>query len=369
MNDIKLSRVIDSMRLPLIFLVVIAHLVPFSLPTVKFSHHTNDIYILISELFSHHLARLSVRCYFLVSGFYFFNRYSGDIKSFFQKQLKSRFKSLVIPFIIWNGMMVLAVLVKHHVFMKLNLGPDEGYFFLKELNLYQIFWYYPINFPLWFVRDLICMILLTPLVYFFIKYFKHYGIIGLGILYLTIKEPFVPGISLTSVFFFSLGAYFAIENKDLLKVFDKLKYPALILMLLFLFISLGHNGQDIQEYYLRVFIICGVVSIFNLFNLLDNRYTFLEKLTGFSSLSFFIYVVHEIYIINWVKGFFFSRSLFDDGWGRLFAYFVIPLFCMAICTLIYYALMRIMPKYLVFSLGGRVPNFKTAEHQLKMKSK
>ncbi len=357
MNE-KLSRVIDSMRMPLIFLVVIAHLVPFTLPEINFSRNPDDIYTLISEMFSHNIAKLSVRCYFLISGFYFFNKFKDDIVTFYRTQLFKKVKSLLVPFIVWNVMLILAVFIKHHVFLKVGLGPEESYDFILGSSFFDLFWGLPINFPLWYVRDLLCMMILSPLIYLLIRYTKYFGVIGLAALYFLQVESQVPGLSTTAIFFFTLGAYFAVEKIDVLALFDKFKYPAYILTLVFLVLSLKHNGLPDQEYYLRPFIFFGVFSIINLFNLLyDTKPAWSKKLMGYSSLSFFIYAAHEIYIINWLKGGFFGLSVFSSGWGKLIAYFIIPILCMVICTVIYKILMKIIPRWFAFSLGGRLPNY------------
>ena len=57
MNDVRFSRVIDGMRFPLIYLVVVAHLIPFTVQEVTFPATGNELYVLISELFSHHISK------------------------------------------------------------------------------------------------------------------------------------------------------------------------------------------------------------------------------------------------------------------------------------------------------------------------
>lgn len=345
------------MRLPLIFMVVIAHLVPFTLPEVSFGLSGNNIYTLISELFSHHVAKLSVRCYFLISGYYFFTHYSGDLKSFLKRQYKSRLKTLVIPYLIWNIITVIAILSKNKIFVFMGLQYDEIYPGIMSSNLYKILWEGPVNFPLWFIRDLICMVLISPIILYFIRYFKLFGVILLGALYVFVIEPPIIGFSMTAIFFFSLGAYFSLEKQDLLKLFEKIKLISFLLMLVFLFLALKNYGNENHEFYVRIFILFGVISIFNLFSFLNNRYVMMNKLTGFSSLSFFIYVIHEIYIINWLKGFFFNLPSYELLWVRFIVYVSIPIICMAICSMLYFLLMRIIPKIFVFSLGGRLHNY------------
>jgi len=253
--------------------------------------------------------------------------------------------------------MILAIFSKNYIFSKLGWDTDEIFLFHIESDVYRVFWAVPINFPLWFVRDLICMVIISPLILYYIRYFKHIGIIFLGILYMAAIEPDIPGFSMSAIFFFSLGAYFSLEKKDLLLVFNKLKYPALIVMLMFLVYSLSRNGKFGQEHILRIFIVSGVITIFNLFSFMNDKYVFMNRLTGYSSLSFFIYVIHEIYVINWLKGFFYNLPMFQYGWGRLIIYFTIPIVCITICTGLYSLLMKLSPKLLIYSLGGRLPNY------------
>lgn len=357
MNNERLSKVIDTMRLPLIFLVVIAHIAPFSYPLIKFSFSANHVFVLVSEMFSHHIAKFSVRCYFLVSGYYFFNKYAGSLIEFYRKQFKSRLKTIIQPYIIWNVLAILAVLSKNFIFLKLGASTDEDYANLLNGNLIKHFWLVPINFPLWYLRDLICMIFISPLIFYAIRYFKIYCLIAFGIFYLSCIDDPLPGFSSTALLFFSFGAYFSLEKKDLLQFFNKIKIPALIITLIFLFLSLKASGSDIHEYYLRVFIISGVITVFNLFAFLNDRLKSMNRLTGFSSLSFFIYIIHEIYIIEWIKGFFYNHHLFQTGWERFYAYLMIPCICMVLCCGLYYTLMKVVPKPFIFSLGGRIPKF------------
>lgn len=361
MNSEKLSKVIDTMRMPLIFLVIIAHLAPFTQPVIKFNISPNDTYVLVSEMFSHHIAKFSVRCYFLVSGFYFFKNYSGELIPFYKKQLKSRFRTIVSPYFIWIIITSIVIFSKNMVFVKLGKPIDEDFGVLMNSGWYHNIWEVPINFPLWYLRDLICMVLISPLIVFYIKYFKGFGIITLAILYLALIEIPIPGLSMTAIFFFSLGAYFSLEKRDMLQLFSKIKITAYVVTLLFLILSLKTNGTDYHEYFLRVFILTGVISTFNLFSFLNGNFKGMNRLTGFSSLSFFIYVAHEIYIIAWLKGFFFNHHLFVDGWERFIAYFIIPILCVAVCVVIYFIMMKVMPKVFVFLLGGRVPNYHRIE--------
>src|SRR5690606_34438671 len=79
-------------------------------------------------------------CRDIVSGYYFFTHYSGDLKSFLKRQYKSRFKTLVIPYLIWNIITVIAILSKNKIFVFMGLQYDEIYPGIMSSNLYKILW-------------------------------------------------------------------------------------------------------------------------------------------------------------------------------------------------------------------------------------
>lgn len=271
MYDLRLSRVIDSMRLPLVYVVVMAHLLPFTFKEVSLPDTSNELYTLISEMFSYHIGRIPVGCFFLVSGYFFFTKYADNLLQFGFSQLKNKPGRLLVLFFACNIIMLLAILLKNFIFVYSGLRNDVAYPYFSETSMFQLLWSSPINFPLWYVRHLMCMILIFPIIFYFIKLFKHYAIITLGMLYLGVIEPGIPGFSMTAIFFFSAGAYFSIYKGDILDLFDRVKVVSILLMIAFLVLSLLANGETNQEYFMRVFLIAGVVSLVNLFAYLESR--------------------------------------------------------------------------------------------------
>lgn len=353
MNDVRLSRVIDGMRFPLIYLVVVAHLIPFTLQEVTLPDTSNKLYTLISELFSHHIAKISVRCLFFVSGYFFFQKYADNLFQFAASQWKSRFYILLIPFLAWNVITLLVIALKNILFEYVGLTKDVEYLHVANSSIGQLFWSNPINFPLWYIRDLMCMIGLFPLLFYFVKLSKQYGVLLLAVLYLMNLESDIPGLSTTAIFFFSAGAYFSIHKKDLLHVLESVKVIALLLAIAFLVLAVLANGQPEHEYFVRVFLIAGVVSYINLFAYLEKRNKLPKSLFGLSTLTFFIYVVHEIYIINFLKGFFYDLEMYENGWVKIICYVIIPLLCIGICTAIYYLFQKIIPRIVAITLGRK----------------
>lgn len=351
------SVVIDSMRFPLIFLVVFVHMLPFEQSGVKLSWDTDEIYILISEMFSHNLGRLAVPCFFLISGYYFFRKRDANISKFFIGQFGKKWHSLLLPFLIWNLVSIAAILLKHHLFVKLGLGPDRKYETLQNASLYKLFWGMPVNFPLWYVRDLICMVLLSPLFYILFKHVKYFGMILIGSLYFANIETQIPGLSATALFFFGLGSYLAFNQINLLHYSVKYKLLNACLALVLLCSSTLMNGTIYHEYIIRIFSFFGLLSLINLFDYLNKNEMVSSRLTNLAPIGFFIYVTHEIYILNWLKGAASRLPIIEYGWGKLLMYFLLPVLCILVCAGIYQFLKRVVPSLLTISLGGRLlPN-------------
>ena len=69
----------------------------------------------------------------------------------------------------------------------------------------------PILSTLWFLRDLIVMIAITPIFYFLARIIDWLLPLGLLAIYLFVKIP-VDGISGTALFFFGTGSWMAIKH-------------------------------------------------------------------------------------------------------------------------------------------------------------
>ncbi|NGM64061.1 acyltransferase family protein [Sphingobacterium sp. SGR-19] len=364
----RLSSVIESMRFPLIYLVVIAHMVSFDTPRITLSWDSNDIYTFVSEMISHNLARLSVRCYFLISGYYLFKKLVEWNSKAYTGQLKKKIRTLLLPYVLWNLILVGAIVAKYYLFNKLGLNvanSEVEYATIRDYSWYELLWGMPINFPLWYMRDLICMTLIAPLFYYWFAYLKHYGLILFVPFYLLVHNTGAPGFSSTAVMFFGAGAYFALYKQNLLLITAPFKKISMVLALMLLLVSTMMNGTIYHEYIVRIFILVGVVAVINLFDVLNNNERLRTTLAKLAPTSFFIYVAHEVYIINWLKGGWARLPFSESGWGKLIGYFVVPCLCILVCIGLYYLIKAISPKLLGLLTGGRMSCFVYKEGEIR----
>lgn len=122
---------------------------------------------------------------------------------------------------------------------------------------------YPVNIPLWFIRDLMVVVLCSPLVYCLVRYGKAIGVLILGGLWLVFSEaPLPSGISIVSFFFFSAGAWFSINRRSFVDMALPLLRPATVLYVLLVVAStlLCHYDVGHRIIVHNMGIIAGIVT-------------------------------------------------------------------------------------------------------------
>lgn len=349
-------EVINVLRFPLVLLVVYIHTIPP--PLFDIWTETNHIspYKLVTELLSHHIGRIAVPCFFLFSGFFFFFKVTELNSDLYNKQIKNRFRTIFLPYLLWNLLMLFVVVLKNLIFDYMGKPADELTLNRHSFSWYNIFWGLPINFPLWYLRDLICMSLLSPCFYFFFKYLKWPGLVLLIGFYLSTFELNIPGLSSTAFAFFGVGAFFGLSKYNIASIGLKNKRLKFAISFILLLICAHFATSSSYEFWIRIFIISGVISVFCLGHLIQQHEWLKKQCLNLAAYVFFIYAIHEIYIINWIKGAFYTYTSNANDAVKLLVYFAIPLICIPVCIGLYKLLEIISPRILMVLIGGRESN-------------
>ena len=214
----RLSNTIAWLRFPLIFLIIMLHC--YSVQRMEGEH---ELYFKAVYPFALWLGETGVPGFFLISGFLFF----FSKKSYVEK-LRSRLHTLFIPYVLWNLLLLLLYVIAYALGHPQDINGKNivEYSFIDYLRL---FWdrgsydngnFVPILCPLWYIRNLIIMSILSPLLYYLIRYVRDLFLIIVAVWWMT--TPHNAFISQT-ILFFSLGAYFAILNKNPLETVDRNK--------------------------------------------------------------------------------------------------------------------------------------------------
>ena len=347
---------------------------------VKYGLNNPDWYYYIITFFSEVLPRIGVPLFFLISGFLFF--YRKDFNSMVYKQkLYTRAKTLLLPFFLWN---VIAILIQashklpflSSVFpnaYKINilLSPEriintffanfknDGIFVtsvVEEAMTEASKNPYPIDVPLWYVRDLIVMVVLAPIIYWLIKRCGIWLVTFLGMIWYFIKPLLFPDggypvLFFTAAFFFSCGAYFSIQRMSFVDYMRKAKYIPLIYILLAIVDTFTYKTA-FNIYIHEAGVLAGVPSAVIVTSYLIERGVVKVNST-LANCSFFVFALHTLIMIDIGKVFFHVFHLPDNTYSMLFLYFVVPIITITICVLLYVCLKKYLPKFCAVLTGGR----------------
>lgn len=356
--DERQSTLIKAMRFPLIVLVVWSHALGFERVTMSRELSGWNVYHFVSEMVSHNLARIAVCWFFVFSGYFFFRNLVDGQFSFrwVAGKWKSRLRSLLLPFLLWNGIFVVLTVVKSTLFGVVGLGDDGGMEWLKATGPLYWFWKGPADFPLWYMRDLLVLTLLTPLVYYLFKGLRLKGsVVFLFVMavLLTIFNIPVSCFGFRPLVFFSLGAMLGIYKLNMLQLCQKVKWPAAVVAAVTLVLATCYNGTACHDTLQHIFYPFGMITLMNLCNRLIDNPSRCERMCDLAGSVFFIYAAHEIFILGWTKGAF--LRLFGDGLlGAWMSFLFVPVVVLVVCYVLYRLLHRFTPKTLAFVCGGRV---------------
>lgn len=310
-NKVELrTQALDLLRFPLAIVILTLHIFAAAnadIATYKLDAG-NAIWVFNStvQFIEAFFRNQSVPIYFFISGYVFFIGLQKWSKEKYIKKITNRKKSLLYPYLIWNTIMLLASLIVFYIAPNIMNG-QLGDFTIE--GFLSVYWRYdgtltnalpsykPINYPLWFVRDLMIIVLLAPILYKAIKKFGRYVVVLFAFLWATLRLVGVEIIpSADGLLFFSFGAYMSINGKDMIEEFYKYNRVAAVS-----FILLGIAHIIAQNYNL-IFLIkiikipmifAGLFFAYNISAWLISRKNI--KVNKFlSSSSFFIYISHAV---------------------------------------------------------------------------
>lgn len=367
-NAELMSEFINLIRFPLIVLVVLihSHFIPvgYSLPYNSYMSEY-PIYCNISYLCSELIARVAVPLFFVISGYLFFKK---NVRAYslkdYRSKIRTRLHSLFIPYVFWNVLIfALTLLVQ---IARGGVSDENSILNYSISDYFRVFWDIrngmPFCFQLWFIRDLIVLTLISPIIYHLLKY---KGVASFVLLVSTVWW-FVDidnvrwYLNSQSVMFFCLGAYFAIHQFDiadkLLRV-KKISYIASLLLVALVMVSFNSGyfyalSQTLRQcfYHLCVFSLILSFAVFCLDSIKKRSWrtnTFLLNST------FFIYGYHAI-VLGYIYAFINQAIHVKSDLLLLLFYFLAPIAVIGLGLLIFAVLKSLSPKFTSLITGGRL---------------
>lgn len=147
------------------------------------------------------ITAVCVPLFYVISGYLFFRNTPEPMKvQFFIGKWKSRLTSLLVPYLIANCVAFVCYWLAYKYF------PDmmSGFFGDGWKNPLFVFWTGPVNMSLWFIRDLMIAVLVSPLIWLLVRYTRIWGVLVLaGVWIYTGGSPWYN-------LYFTVGAWLAV---------------------------------------------------------------------------------------------------------------------------------------------------------------
>lgn len=293
--------------------------------------------------------------FFLISGFLFFNNIEHTRECY--PKMFRRIRTLLIPYILWNIIFVLwywlfdcipgiSPLINSNIFEHFHSVPSSLYFLFFN----------PASFPLWFLRDLILFVILSPVLLGMIRKWGWFLFWTLLIVSPIILETTC--ITYFELPFFVLGGTIAVrggwgwQNK----IPASMACGALLIKVAISFVWAFFWPKDFVgcEWLRLVMKMLGIIYIWKGYDMIAG---WLDRVTSKQSsqilnYTFFIYLFHEP-ILNVFKKL--PLVIFGvDEFTLLFFYLINPIIMITFAILIAKMLQRIYPSLYSLLVGGRL---------------
>lgn len=352
-GDAHLAR-LDVLRFPLIVLIVYLHAAGFTANFADGARALADARIVENvQTITVSISRVAVPLFFLMSGFLFF-RGAPFSAAVYGAKLRSRARSLLIPFLFWN-------LALFALIAAAQSTPSLAPFFngqnqaLRSLSAFQILdailgiTRYPIAYQFWFIRDLMLLVLASPLIWLAARYLARPTLVVLLWAWLVVAWPILMPEGEPTLFFF-VGAMVAIRGGSLFLV-DRVSWwiaPLFVIALAGFYLS---HGTGLQIYLLRPAVAIGVVLALKASRWLAQSDRWRGPLVWLGGTSFFVFAVHEPLVTTGKKIAF--RIVPMTAGTVLTIYAILPLLVIAVALSAFWILSKTVPGFLRFITGGR----------------
>lgn len=357
------SKVIDSLRFPMAVLVIICHSGFFSRPSgdeIEAWHSWHTFFgmqLFCSEVVPH----VAVPLFMLFSGLLLFKNGNLTFNQYIQS-ITSRFRTLLIPYLIWNTL-CFAVAV------------NDGSVQLTFIHWLQGLWDsslwdsatpfsielpgFPMNMPLWFLRDLMILILLSYPIGLILNLSRGWVLLLVAGLWFPGHDKYF-GFGADSMFYFCLGAWIGIKQIDFVALLYKvrvLSYLFAVVMLIVDFyitysLYLQHGELRFIWMPFNVFVVSMMIATINLS--VDWQTTRLQTIfQRLSPTSFFLFASHIVFMYHcqrWLYGLFNPVTQI----GNILFYWTFIILYIGVIILLFFSIKRYFPIATSILTGGRI---------------
>jgi len=340
----SVSEAITQLRFPLTVFIVMYHCYCIMTP------HNQPLYAAIIYPFGLIMGETGVPAFFFISGYLFF----VSQRSYFSK-LKTRASSLLLPYILWNGLVLLAYIVLMFLGRPLDIADKN----ISSFNIYDYIRVFidrgkwangngqPLLCPFWYIRNLIILSIGAPIIKYMMTGVK--SVFSLFILSLWwISLPY-NGMIAQSFLFFSMGVFFSINHISPILTYGRIHTRIIVLLWLFLIISdfITHFCITIGGgLYIHRFVL--IFNIFILFLLSSIVLKHIKVIPVLEKSCFWIYAFHYPFTLLLR----YMSHEFND-WEQFAFYWLSVFVILSICVVTYVVGSHTIPKIMNILTGNR----------------
>ncbi|MBR5069643.1 MAG: acyltransferase family protein [Bacteroidales bacterium] len=381
-EDKMISETIALLRFPLTVFVVFIHynvgVRGFSLHGVTYGLDAPDWFRWITAFFSDVLPRTAVPLFYIISGYLLFRGGKFDDGTYLRK-LRSRVGTLLVPYLLWNVIAVLFMLSHRLPFlssvfpsahlMEVHLTPlrilhtfvdnywNRGILVSPEWEGMVSAEPYPADGPLWYVRDLMLMLLLSPLIQWLIQRAGRRIVVALGALW-CFRPVLFPmwdegwgTMLLAAAFFFTWGSACGISGTGIVEGMRRWRAAVLLYPPVAIADALT-KGWKWNACIHHAGIVLGVIAIVCVSSHLvaSGRGRALSALAGG---SFFVFALHTLVMDDLGKLLFTALHLSVTPFTLLLLYLAVPTLTILFSLATYIALRHLAPPLCHLLTGGR----------------
>jgi len=303
------------------------------------------------QIFCKYATRNAVPLFFVLSGYLFF--FNFDLKTELLRKWKKRVRSLVVPYIIWNSLLLLLLLF---ILPNVNFLDRLSSIQPLELNIKVVIRHLtlsPAAGQFWFIRDLIIFVLLAPVFYCCFQIKGLAIIIGLA-LFIHWEPVDTSVFSSEGLICYFIGAWVGhrgIENVQVQKKsVSTLSFVTLFYGLLCLTQTLLNSTGAIKDIIAKISILVGVVVIMLAARQIQES-PLRSKIINIAPYSFFLYAMHSP-LIRFINKFLLS-FLPQSQISLFLAYLLSPILTIGICLFVARTLKLYLKNSYFILTGGR----------------
>ncbi|WP_455640364.1 acyltransferase family protein [Parabacteroides sp.] len=310
----------------------------------------NFIQVLLS---AQGLCRVAVPLFFAISGYLYFHNIENNI-CLIGRKMKKRVRTLLLPYLLANLVFASIFLLMHYIpqvdrFVNYKM-VDE----MKESTLGDILvilFVQPMGFHLWFLRDLILVVLCTPVLFYLLKYIPRITTILIFFYCFFVHSTTGFPYALT---WFTIGACLSVTHTDLSFRNNSYSGSVCVVCLLWLLIDSVCIAVGVKVPFIIHFagVVFGVTGVWLLYDYIIKQPSInIKYLNVAVQYTFFIYLFHEpgLNVLKKLP----PAILGESQWVYLTCYLVVPWLMVVLAIWVGKQLKRFVPGIYSILVGGR----------------